>query len=372
MTSGAYVLTVLGIEDNEGNVLMTPFSIFFAAVEVDTKQPPADVIPPGVVSSTPAEGQSLKSTGSLVVRFDEEVSAASAEAGIVVSGVEGTVEVNGAVAIFKPQRPMTVGKHTLVVVGIQDLAGNAMESSLLVPFEVIAPLPETTPPSTGRPSKGGVGWEAEDFKDKKGNGIQILKPPLDTADSNGKAYRITEASGGAFIGTPNGGAGNAGSWVKYEFNVPQRGDWYFWGRAIATSDADDSFFWMIDGADADAVSEDTGNTNIWDFNELDNCPLGECLVFPTDWLWFRLSSRTGPFPVGPNGQGIDYANPIPLPLTAGKHTLHIIGREDGTFLDMIFATMDAGFDANKTTPDPRTVELQDKLTTTWGNLKRTR
>jgi len=157
MTSGAYVLTVLGIEDTEGNVLMTPFSIFFGAVEVDTMQPPADVTPPNVVSSTPAEGQSVKSTGSLVVRFDEEVDVASVEAGIVVSGSEGTVEVNGAVAIFKPQKPMTVGKHTLVIVGIQDLAGNVMVSSLLIPFEVIAPPPEITPPPNIKPPPKGEG-----------------------------------------------------------------------------------------------------------------------------------------------------------------------------------------------------------------------
>jgi hypothetical protein len=374
MTSGAYVLTVLGIEDIEGNVLMTPFSIFFSAVEVDTTKPPADVMPPGVVSSIPAEGQSVKSTGSLVVRFDEEVDAASAQAGIVVSGAEGTVEVNGAVAIFRPQKPMAVGKHTLMVVGIRDLAGNVMESSLLVSFEVIAPPPEITPPSTGHPSKGGVSWEAEDFAARKGNSIQVLKSPFDTATSDGVAYRITEASGGAFIGNPNGGAADSdGSWVKYEFNVPKGGDWYFWGRAIATTTADDSFFWMIDGVDADAVSSDTDKTNIWDFYEYDNFPLGPDALFSTNWVWFRLSARAaGPFPVGPNGDGIDYNDPIPLNLTAGKHTLHIINRESGTFLDWFFATMDKTFDANKTTPDLRTVEPQAKLTTIWGQLKRTR
>ena len=54
MTTGAYVLTVLGIEDIEGNILMTPFSIFFSAVEIDTTQTPADVIPPTVISTVPA------------------------------------------------------------------------------------------------------------------------------------------------------------------------------------------------------------------------------------------------------------------------------------------------------------------------------
>jgi hypothetical protein len=214
-----------------------------------------------------------------------------------------------------------------------------------------------------------MSWQAERFTSQGGDAIQILTTPLATTTSTGVDYQITAAYGGAFIGTPNGGAGNAGAWVKYEFTVPQGGDWYVWGRAISTSDADDSFYWGIDIADADAeANADTDKIDIWDLNELDNCPLGECLVFPTDWLWFRLSARAaGPFPVGPTGQGIDYADPIPLPLTAGKHTLHIIGREDGTFLDMIWATMDRAFDANET--EPTAVELQGKLTTTWGNLK---
>ena len=152
MTAGAYVLTVLGVEDLEDNTLTTPFSIFFNAVEVDTTQQPADVIPPRVVNTIPAEGGSVKATGSLVVRFDEEVDPVSAQAGIVVSGIEGTVEVGGAVAIFKPQKPMTVGKHTLAVLGVRDLAENVMESSVLLSFEVIAPPPdEITPPVTRPP-----------------------------------------------------------------------------------------------------------------------------------------------------------------------------------------------------------------------------
>jgi len=372
MTSGAYVLTVLGIEDNEGNVLMTPFSIFFSAIEVDTTQPPADVIPPNVVSSTPAEGQSVKSTGSLVVRFDEEVEAASAEAGIVVTGSEGTVEVNGAVAIFRPQKPMIVGKHTLVIVGIKDVAGNVMESSLLIPFEVVAPPPDITPPpNTGLPAKGGVSWEAENFKNKKGNGIQVLKPPLNTADSDGNAYTISEASGGAFVGSPNGGPGNdQGSWLKYKFNVLTGGDWYFWGRVIAPTGADNSFYWLIDGADANAVSADNKNTNIWDFHESGNFPFGEGNEGDrTKWAWFRLSSRTGPFEPFP---GISYEAPTPLPLTVGSHTLHLIHREDGAYIDWFFATMDKAFDANETTPDLKAVELQGKLTAAWGQLKHAR
>ncbi|MBM3235655.1 hypothetical protein FJZ31_05090 [Candidatus Poribacteria bacterium] len=218
-----------------------------------------------------------------------------------------------------------------------------------------------------------MSWQAEKFTSTSGTALQVLKPPFDTADVNNVAYKITEASGGAFIGNPNnsGVPGLDGSWAKYDFTVPKAGDWFFWGRVIAPTGSDNSFFWMIDGADADATASttDTDKSNIWDFNEQNNCPLGPDCVFSTNWSWFRLSARAaGPFPVGPLGAGIDYADPIPLTLTAGKHTLYIISREDGAFLDKIFATMDKAFDANKISPETA-VEPQAKLTTTWGNLK---
>jgi hypothetical protein len=138
MTSGGYVLTAIGIEDVAGNISLMPISIFFGAVEVDTTQPPADVIPPSVVSTIPAGGQSAKETESLTVRFSEEVDADSAQAGILVSGVAGTVEVTGAVAIFRPMEPMKPGVYNLLVTGVRDKAGNVLESSVIVSFEVIS------------------------------------------------------------------------------------------------------------------------------------------------------------------------------------------------------------------------------------------
>jgi hypothetical protein len=181
MTSGAYVLTAIGIEDAAGNILMMPVTIFFGAVEVDTTQLPADVTPPRVVSSIPATGQSVKATDSLTVRFDEEIDAASAQAGILVSGVEGTVDVTGAVAIFKPRKSMEVGVHTLAIIGVRDLAGNVLQSSRIIPFEVIAPPPGTiVPPTGGLPPKGNgipsrvsnyggghqIWFEAEDYDER--------------------------------------------------------------------------------------------------------------------------------------------------------------------------------------------------------------
>jgi hypothetical protein len=79
----------------------------------------------------------------------------------------------------------------------------------------------------------------------------------------------------------------------------------------------------------------------------------------------RVDVRRNPF----KGTEVEQygANPTPLELTAGKHTMHIISREK-SYLDIIYATTDKGFDANGT--PPVSVEPQNKLTTTWGALKR--
>jgi len=218
-----------------------------------------------------------------------------------------------------------------------------------------------------------MGWEAENFLSKDGDEIQVLTPPFDTADSAGNNYIISESSGGAFVGVPNGPVANfnfSGAWFKYKFNVRTTGDWYFWGRAIAPAGADNSFLWHFDAADADIKPEEGP---VWDFNEAGNFPLGGEKVAGSDpdrddksWIWFRLFARDEL-----QNQGASYDNPVPRKLTAGSHTFHLVHREDGAFLDWIFATMDKTFDANKTSPPEPSedVELQGKLTTTWGQIK---
>jgi hypothetical protein len=214
-----------------------------------------------------------------------------------------------------------------------------------------------------------ISWEAETFAASNGTAMEVLTPPYPTVNSDGLAFTISEASG-QFVGTPNDGAAdNSGAWFKYDFPITVAGDWYLWALITAPTGADDSFFWGVDIADADAVAEDTAITNIWDLNEQGNFPFGEGNAGDlTRWMWFRLSSRTGPFP---NFPGVDYDNPTPLNLAAGRHTFHLIHREGGTFVDKFFVTNDAGFDANEI--DPATaVEPQGKLSTLWGDLKRAR
>jgi hypothetical protein len=208
-----------------------------------------------------------------------------------------------------------------------------------------------------------IGWEAENFAGASDPPMDVHEIPLETADVNGAVYTISEASGDAFIGLANG-EGAAGSWLMYEFNVPVAGDWYFWVRAIAPTGSDNSFYWGLDVADvADA-------TKILDFNELGNFPgpAGDTANDPAfdaerkNWMWFRFISRAE----------ISYDNPTPWNLT-GSHTLHLVHREDGAFMDWIYGTTDRAFDANETPPDgPSAVEPQAKLAATWGELKQAR
>ena len=191
-------------------------------------------------------------------------------------------------------------------------------------------------------------WEAEDYAEKDGAGPETFDPPLNATDGGGVAFRISDASGDAFVGTRDGSA-LTGS-LKYEFRAPTTGDWYVWGRAIGPPGADNSFFWGIDIDDADAVADGPG-VNIWDFNEAAgasvNFPLGN--PAPNEvlhsWTWYRLSSREGPF----TGVG-SYVDPTPVRLSAGKHTFHLIVREDGAYMDVFYATKSKTFNANETDP----------------------
>ena len=209
-----------------------------------------------------------------------------------------------------------------------------------------------------------ISWEAENFDASNGEKFEVFEAPSDqpgNADEGVDDYTIAEASGGAFIGSANGAGNDGNGWVKYEFSV-EADDWHFWGRVIAPSVADNSMYWAFDIADGDAVSTNNDTINIWDFYEVEALRVN----YTTEWVWFRLNTRDGPFEGTELVQHGD--DPVPVELADGEHTLHIVHREDGTYIDKIFATTDVEFNPNET--DPQTpVEPQNKLATTWGALK---
>ena len=222
-----------------------------------------------------------------------------------------------------------------------------------------------------------IEFEAEDFVDSFGNVWEVFDPPFDAPvqqhaqiakEIDGKAdYTIEEASGDAFVGIPNGVGDKqnvpGGGWLKYEFNVPKQANWYLWGRAIAPTAGDNSCYWARDADDGDADSNDDNVNNIWDMFE----NAGFVNDLTSDWHWFLINSRTGPFAGNENEQ--TGPNPKPLNIRAGTHTLHIVHREDGLFFDWFMATTDKGLDPNRDGSTVRAVSSVGRLATMWGDIK---
>ena len=209
-----------------------------------------------------------------------------------------------------------------------------------------------------------ISWEAEKFIKKKGDSFKVYNngfKALFDQDIGGKKvvdYVISGASGGSFVGNENGVAAD-GSWLKYEFSVPVGGEWYLWGKVIAPSVADNSFHWGIDIADDQAKKEDNDQCNIWDFFEVEALRVHYTL----DWMWFRINSRTGKPFLGKEADQYG-PNPTPVELAAGKHTFHLIDREDGTYIDAFYASTERSY-----MPMPTAVEAEGKLASTWAKLK---
>jgi len=137
----------------------------------------------------------------------------------------------------------------------------------------------------------------------------IIHPPMEAAGDN-------DASAGEYIWIP-GAVGNAldatrdSGYAEYNFEVLEAGDFVVWGRVIANSSQDDSFF----------VSMDGGTYALWDTFR------GEEDI----WAWDQVSDRAT-------------ADPVIFTLDAGVHTLVIKQREDGTKLDRILITNDRAFE----------------------------
>ena len=219
------------------------------------------------------------------------------------------------------------------------------------------------------------GWEAEDFTTSEGGFLGVFDVPFTATDFDEVEYTIEEAYGDQFIGSTKNSVGRiAGAMgglfiVTYAIELPAGGDWYFWGRGIGPKDWDNSFFWIID----EAPSIGGAGMNIWEFNELtgqsNNFPFGNPppKEVTYGWAWYRISSRLGPFEGGGD-------EAVPIELSAGSHAFHLAGREDGAYMDVLFATTESDFDANATAPSEATIQPLavapgGKLTTTWGSMK---
>jgi hypothetical protein len=116
-------------------------------------------------------------------------------------------------------------------------------------------------------------------------------------------YSDDNASSGEYVEVPNGSGSSFdpledSGYTEYRFNVLKSGDYVIWGRVLAESAGDNSFFVEVDG---EGYAE-------W------HAPQSE------SWIWDEI--------------------PCTYYLEAGEHRLVIKQREDGTKIDKILVTND--------------------------------
>lgn len=141
----------------------------------------------------------------------------------------------------------------------------------------------------------------------------------------------TTASGGTFIYIPIGNGSFLNSpgpgMASYTIDIAIPGTYVLWGRVIAKYNMNDSFF----------VQMDDGKDNLWDV------PNGDT------WHWAKVKDRS--------------LGNVKFTLSAGRHTIKIKHRDEGTKIDKIFLTSDLTLiptDTTNTTSDAnsRTISVQ--------------
>jgi hypothetical protein len=170
-----------------------------------------------------------------------------------------------------------------------------------------APDPAPAPPT------GGIdgGSQAQPMVQLDSSTATLTAPMAQLSDTN--------AIGGTYIMVPAGGVGGK---AVFTFTAPAEGDYVFWGRVVAPTDANNSFHWSIDADTIDNVATD-GTSTIWD------------LPVTTIWAWSKVNYR--------NATG---NTDITMHLTAGSHTIYLNEREDQSGLDQLVITTDATYVPN--------------------------
>jgi hypothetical protein len=184
---------------------------------------------------------------------------------------------------------LEAGWHTLLVKQRED--GTKIDKIL------ITDDPEFTPEGLGDgiiPQSIKIWLETED---------SYLHSPMVMGSEEGASFNsyiwVPEGSGDARKSTYNSG------YAEYDFEIPVSGDYLIWGRVNAINSRNNSFFVSIDG---DGYA-------LWDIQT------------SNDWIWDQVNSRRKD-------------DPVVYYLEAGRHTLQIKQREDGTKLDRILITDD--------------------------------
>jgi hypothetical protein len=233
----------------------------------------------------------------------------SATAAVAVYGTDGTfvdLLVEGTAPNELTTTPDAAGTMFVQVI---DLDGGAGSYRLLVhDSSYQPPTPTSTPTDTPTPTPtadpGVDVWIQAESAD---GGADFAPLTVGTDD---------EASNGEYVHVPNGEGNHYGTApdegrAEYAFEVPTDGEYVIWGRCIAPT-SDDNSFW---------VSVDDGREHEWWIAR--DGDGGR-----TEWGWFEVNDR------------VTSSYPVTFDLSAGEHTLTVTWREDGTKLDRLFVTDD--------------------------------
>ena len=145
-----------GVRDIAGNALVA----FSSTFRTSAAPPPADIIPPTVLSSVPAHGTTNVAINTPIrINFSEPMNAATVSSATIFLNAPGGGTVSGTVsydnatlsASFVPAAALqNSATYALVAtMGVTDLAGNKLSSQFVAGFTTVAALPgpDTTAPT---------------------------------------------------------------------------------------------------------------------------------------------------------------------------------------------------------------------------------
>jgi len=143
--STTYTATIAtGVRDAANNALASPYTWTFTTAAA------ADTTRPTVTGTNPANNaNNVAVNASISATFSENILGTTVStSSFTVSGVTGTVSVNGATATFTPSSPLAYATTytATITTAVTDLANNALATNYTWSFTTGA-APDTTPPT---------------------------------------------------------------------------------------------------------------------------------------------------------------------------------------------------------------------------------
>jgi hypothetical protein len=221
-----------------------------------------------------------------------EAGATKERVAVRVAGTDGAVAVEAA----EPFQGASVLEPPPYR-GVLELNGEEVGRPLLEALPVVVAEKEELANLKPIPlSPEGTAWEAE---------AGVVRGPMARGDDG-------DASGGKFVWMPGeaGGKGGGSGSASWLLQIPDSGVYYLWGRVLAPTPEDDSFYVRLFTDAAELV----GRTD-W--------PTGT----RAEWSWVPAALGGG-------------KESTPLALPAGEVTLQLLVREDGTRIDRLFLSQD--------------------------------